>query len=57
MTRLIGQWRESGVVEDGRKGPAKPFATRYTAQDVALLAEVDTWHGTLSGPATKKWMR
>jgi hypothetical protein len=54
MTRLIGQWRESGVVEDGRKGPAQPFATRYTAQDVALLAEVDTWHDTLSGPATKK---
>jgi hypothetical protein len=54
MTRRIAQWRELGVVEDGRKGPAKPFATRYTAQDVALLAEVDQLHGTLSGPATKK---
>jgi transposase InsO family protein len=54
VTRWIARWRESGVVGDGRKGPAKPFATRYTAQDVALLAELDGWHGTLSGPATKK---
>jgi len=54
MTRWIARWRERGVVEDRRKGPAKPFATRYTAQDVALLAEMDTWHATLSGPATKK---
>ena len=30
ITRLIAQWRERGVVEDGRKGPAKPFATRYS---------------------------
>jgi len=54
MTRLIAQHRKTGRVEDRRKAPAKPFATRYTAQDAALLAEVDTWHSTLSGPATKK---
>lgn len=54
MTRLIAQWRETGRIEDGRKGPAKPFATRYTAPDVGLLADVDTVHGQLSGPATKK---
>jgi len=54
MTRLIGQWRRTGRVEDRRRGPAKPFATRYTAQDASLLAELDALHGTLSGPATKK---
>jgi hypothetical protein len=54
MTRLIAQYRKTGRIEDRRKAPAKPFATRYTAQDAALLAEVDAWHGTLSGPATKK---
>jgi transposase InsO family protein len=54
MTRLVRQWRRTGKVEDRRRGPAKPFATRYTAADAALLAELDTWHGTLSGPATKK---
>ncbi len=54
MTRLIGQWRRTGRVEDRRRGPAKPFATRYTAQDASLLAELDALHGTLSGPATRK---
>lgn len=54
MTRLIARWRETGSVEDRRRGPARPFQTRYTPEDAALLAEVDTWHGTLSGPATKK---
>jgi len=54
MTRLIARWRQTGAMEDRRRGPAKPFATRYTPEDAALLAEVDTWHGTLSGPATKK---
>jgi transposase InsO family protein len=54
MTRLIARWRKTGAVEDRRRGPAKPFATRYTPEDAALLAEVDALHGTLSGPATKK---
>lgn len=54
MTRLVGQWRRTGKVEDRRRAPAKPFATRYTAADAALLAELDALHGTLSGPATKK---
>ncbi|MFI5091610.1 MAG: hypothetical protein ACHP7P_16335 [Terriglobales bacterium] len=54
MTRLIAQWRQTGRIEDRRKGPAKPFVTRYTAQDAALLAEIDALHGQLSGPATKK---
>ena len=54
MTRLIARWRQTGAVEDRRHGPAKPFSTRYTAEDAALLAEVDAVHSTLSGPATKK---
>jgi transposase InsO family protein len=54
MTRLVSQWRRTGKVEDRRRAPAKPFATRYTAADAALLAELDALHGTLSGPASKK---
>jgi transposase InsO family protein len=54
VARLIAQYRKTGRIEDLRRGPAKPFKTRYTAADAALLAEVDLWHGTLSGPATKK---
>ncbi len=54
MTRLIGQLRETGRISDRRGTPARPFARRYTHEDVLLLAEVDALHGTLSGPATRK---
>ncbi len=54
LTRLVRQWRETGALEDRRGPPAKPFTTRYTEQDVLLLAQMDVWHNTLSGPATKK---
>lgn len=54
VTRLITQYRTTGQLRDRRGPPATPFARRYTPQDVALLAEVDTLHGTLSGPATRK---
>lgn len=54
MSRLVRQWRDTGSLADRRGAPAKPFATRYSAEDVALLAEVDALHDTLSGPATKK---
>ena len=54
VTRAITQFGRAGVVEDRRKAPAKPFARRYTAEDIRLLVEVDALHGTLSGPATRK---
>lgn len=54
ITRLITQFRTTGKVRDRRGPPAKPFARRYRPQDVALLAETDALHGTLSGPATRK---
>lgn len=54
MTRLIAQYAATGRIEDRRGPPAQPFARRYTAEDIRLLAEVDALHGTLSGPATRK---
>ena len=54
VTRAITQFCGGGVIEDRRRAPAKPFARRYTAEDIRLLAEVDALHGTLSGPATRK---
>jgi transposase InsO family protein len=54
VTRAIAQFGRGGVIEDRRKAPAKPFARRYTAADIRLLAEVDALHGTLSGLATRK---
>src|SRR5205814_5066115 len=51
MARLIRQYRQEGVVE-AVAYRRRRFATKYTSQDVALLAEVDRAHGWLSGPAT-----
>ena len=54
LTRLITQWRSGGRLRDRRGPPAAPFATRYGARELRLLAQLDRLHGTLSGPATKK---
>jgi len=53
VTRLIGQYTESGFVET-RQGRGQRFTARYTPADIALLAQVDEAHETLSGPATQK---
>jgi transposase InsO family protein len=53
VTRLIGQYAESGMVRT-RQGRGRRFTARYTPADIALLAEVDAAHETLSGPATQK---
>src|SRR3954464_3403462 len=52
VTRLIRKFLDRGVVR------AKPYqrhrsGTRYTAEDISLLAEVDRAHAPLSGPATR----
>jgi transposase InsO family protein len=52
-TRLIRQYVAGGTVQV-RRGRGKRFTAHYTATDVALLAEVDEAHETLSGPATRK---
>ena len=52
-TRLIRAFLDHGVV---RAHPYQrhTFAARYTAEDIALLAEVDRAHGRWSGPATRR---
>jgi hypothetical protein len=52
-TRLIAGYQATGQVEAVTYQRPK-FATRYTAVDLELLAYVDTAHGNLSGPATKR---
>ena len=54
ITRLIAQWRCRGRLTDRRGPPATPFAKHYGAIELRLLADLDSLHGTLSGPATKK---
>jgi hypothetical protein len=52
LARLIQRWRRTRRVR--RKPARRPrLRRRYTAADVAVLAEVDTVHEELSGPAVK----
>jgi hypothetical protein len=53
ITRLVAQYVASGVVQV-RRGAGKRYTAHYTQADIALLAEVDEAHETLSGPATRK---
>ena len=52
LTRLIRRYCQEGQLVDRRGGPGQPFPTKYTREDVLLLAETDELHGSLSGPAT-----
>ena len=57
LTRLIGQYRATGRIEDRRRGPARPFERRCTAADVRLLAQTDEILGGLCGAATRRVMQ
>lgn len=52
ITRLVSRWVGGRPLVKHYRAPEHAFARRYTAADVALLAEVDRAMGTLSGPAT-----
>lgn len=56
VTRLVRQYRKDGRLTKRQATPKHGFVRRFTATDVALLAEMDALHSTLSGPATKKLM-
>lgn len=52
LTRWIQRWRKTRRVQ--RKPAQRPkFHSRYTPGDTALLAEMDTAHQDLSGPAVR----
>jgi transposase InsO family protein len=53
VTRLIRKYLDGGTVTV-KPYRRRRFATKYTEQDVALLAGVDRAHECLSGPATKR---
>ncbi len=56
VTRLVARYRKDGKLSKQPCKPKKGFACRYTAADVALLADTDVLHSMLSGPATRKLM-
>jgi hypothetical protein len=56
LTRLIKR-ASAGALKKAYRAPKRGFVRRYTEGDVALLAQTDTLHGTLSGPATRHLMQ
>lgn len=55
LTRLIKR-ALAGPLKKAYRTPASGFARRFTEADLALLAQTDALHGTLSGPATRHLM-
>jgi hypothetical protein len=53
IARLITQYGQAGEVRL-KRSRRRRFPTVYSSADVALLAQVDEAHETLSGPATQK---
>ena len=53
LTRLISGYRTHGAVEP-KAYQRHRFPSRYTAEDIELLAALDEAHASLSGPATRK---
>jgi transposase InsO family protein len=57
LTRLVGRARNGSVLAKRYRVPAHGFARKFSPIDVALLAETDALHATLSGPATVHLLR
>ena len=57
LTRLIGRWMQGEVLKKSYATPRYGLPKRFTEADVALLAETDALHQTLSGPATRYLMQ
>ena len=57
LTRLVRRYLDCATLAKRYRCPAHGFARKFSPADVALLAETDALHGTLSGPATKQLMQ
>jgi transposase InsO family protein len=53
LSRLISQYRVTLSLDLASRASRTSFTRKYDAEDVRLLAETDSLHDTLSGPATK----
>ncbi|MDH4328624.1 MAG: hypothetical protein OEV77_08885 [Nitrospira sp.] len=53
VTRLGRRYRQEGPLSTRHGAPQHGFRRRFTATDVALLADRDALHSPVSGPATK----
>ena len=57
LSRLIAQYRHRHSIEPASRASRTSFSRKYQPADVALLAQTDSWHDTLSGPATQVLLR
>jgi transposase InsO family protein len=57
LSRLIAQYRNTQSLKPLARTSRTSFARQYAPEDVALLAQTDSLHDTLSGPATKVLLR
>ena len=53
LSRLVAQYRDTQSLQPQLRVSRTSFACFYGPEDVALLAQTDSLHDTLSGPATK----
>ena len=53
LSRLIARYRQTKALYPIRRANRTSYARKYGPEDVALLAELDSLHDTLSGPTTK----
>lgn len=61
ITRLVARWQGNRLAPvpliERYRAPAKPFARKYTAADIALLVEMDKAHEDVCGPAIVHLLR
>ena len=49
VTQLVRQYRQNGTLSHRHRSPTHGFLRRFTAMDMATLADMDALHGTVSG--------
>jgi len=61
VTRLVTQWFTNRLatipLSKRYRAPAAPFARKYTAIDIALLAEMDKANEDVCGPSIRHLLR
>jgi transposase InsO family protein len=57
LTRLVRRVAQGAPLVKRYRAPAHAFVRKFSPADVALLADTDALHGTLSGPATVHLLR
>ena len=57
VTRLVKRWGDGKGLRKAYRTPERGWKRKFTERDVALLAETDALHNTLSGPATVHLMK